>query len=177
LLSLQTERLTLRPFREEDVPDYAAMCADLEVMRFLGGKAWTRLDAWRHIATVLGHWQMRGFGLWAVEETETETFVGRVGFIQPEGWPGFELGWTLARSCWGKGYATEAARRALTYAFTELEREHVISLIHPKNTASRAVAERLGEQYEDTIEFFGEQISVYGLWRRDWNGDGQLSTQ
>ena len=139
-------------------------------MRFLGGKTWTRLEAWRHIATVLGHWQLRGFGLWAVEEAESGAFVGRVGFIHPDGWPGFELGWTLARPFWGKGYATEAAQRALEYAFTELDRDHVISLIHPKNTASLAVAERLGETYEETIEFFDDQISVYGIWRGDWKG-------
>ena len=146
MVSLRTERLILRPFREEDVEDYAAMCSDPEVMRFLGGKSWTRMDAWRHIATVLGHWQLRGFGLWAVDEVETGDFVGRVGFIQPEGWPGFEIGWTLARSYWGRGYATEAAHRALEYAFAELGRVHVISLIHPKNEASLAVAERLGTE-------------------------------
>lgn len=169
MLSLSTPRLKLRPFLEEDVEDYAAMCSDPEVMQFLGGKTWTRLDAWRHIATILGHWQLRGFGLWAVEEVESGTFVGRIGFMHPEGWPGFELGWTLGRSHWGKGYATEAAQRALEYAFTELDREHVISLIHPQNTASLAVAERLGEEYEETIEFFGDQISVYGIWRGNWS--------
>ena len=168
MVSLSTPRLNLRPFREEDVEDCTVMCSDPEVMRFLGGKTWTRLEAWRHIATVLGHWQLRGFGLWALEEAEGGAFVGRVGFIQPDGWPGFELGWTLARPFWGKGYATEAAQRALEYAFTELDREHVISLIHPKNTASLAVAERLGETYEETIEFFDDQISVYGIWRENW---------
>ena len=168
MLSLTTERLLLRPFREDDVGDYAAMCSDPEVMRFLGGKTWSRMDAWRHIATVLGHWQLRGFGLWAVEEADTGIFVGRVGFIHPEGWPGFELGWTLVRAHWGKGYATEAAQRALEYAFEDLGREHVISLIHPRNAASLAVAERLGERYEETIEFFGDQISVYGIWRENW---------
>lgn len=168
MVTLSTPRLKLRPFREEDVEDCTVMCSDPEVMRFLGGKTWTRLEAWRHIATVLGHWQLRGFGLWAVEEVESGAFVGRVGFMHPDGWPGFELGWTLARPFWGKGYATEAAQRALEYAFCELERDHVISLIHPKNTASLAVAERLGETYEETIEFFDDQISVYGIWRNDW---------
>ena len=175
MVSLSTPRLKLRPFREEDVEDCTAMCSDPEVMRFLGGKTWTRLEAWRHIATVLGHWQLRGFGLWAVEEVESGAFVGRVGFMHPDGWPGFELGWTLARQYWGKGYATEAAKKALEYAFTELGREHVISLIHPKNTDSLAVAERLGETYEETIEFFDDQISVYGIWREAWGENGGVS--
>jgi len=76
------------------------------------------------------------------------TFVGRIGLFNPEGWPGLECIWALARGAWGKGYATEGARRALEYAFTELDQAHVISLIRPGNTASIRVAERLGETLE-----------------------------
>ena len=170
MVTLITDRLTMRQFREADLDDYHAMCSDPEVMRFLGGETWTRMETWRHIATILGHWQLRGFGVWAVEETSTGRFVGRIGLIHPEGWPGFEVGWTLARAAWGNGYATEAAAKAVEYAFTELDRDHVISLIHPDNKASLAVALRLGESYEETIEFFKAQVDVYGLWRRDWNG-------
>jgi RimJ/RimL family protein N-acetyltransferase len=169
MITLETERLRLRPFTEDDLDDYTSMCADPEVMRFLGGKPWTRMEAWRHMATMLGHWQLRGHGLWAVEERATGRFVGRVGSIEPVGWPGFEIGWTLVRSAWGKGYATEAASRALEYAFSDLGREHVISLIHPENTASVAVARRIGETYERTIDFFDDRVHVYGIRRQDWN--------
>ena len=75
----------------------------------------TRSEAWRNMAMVLGHWQLRGFGLWAVEEQERGVLAGRVGCWQPEGWPGLEIGWTLRRSFWGMGYATEAARAALEW--------------------------------------------------------------
>lgn len=167
--SVSTERLLLRQFVEGDLDDYAAMCADPEVMQFLGGRAWNRMETWRHIATMLGHWQLRGYGLWAVEERNSGIFVGRIGFINPEGWPGFELGWALTRSAWGQGYATEAARQCLDYAFNELERDHVISLIHPENARSRAVAERLGERFERTIPFFGDTVSVFGVRRDEWN--------
>ncbi|MEO6326042.1 MAG: GNAT family N-acetyltransferase, partial [Thermoanaerobaculia bacterium] len=109
MIELQTERLHLRQFRLEDFEAYASLCADPEVMQHLGGTL-SRHDAWRHMATLLGHWQLLGYGHWAAIERSTNTLVGRVGFLNPEGWPGFELGWTLARGAWGKGYATEGAR-------------------------------------------------------------------
>src|SRR5215510_420424 len=78
----------------------------------------------------------------------TGVLVGRVGLFNPDGWPGLECIWALARGAWGKGYATEGARRALQYAFAELGQARVISLIRPDNTASIRVAERLGETLE-----------------------------
>ena len=133
--TLQTERLTLRMFRDGDLDDYAALVADPEVMRYIGnGATGDRATAWRHMAMLLGHWQLRGYGVWAVTETGRDRVIGRLGFFNPEGWPGFELGWMLARAARGKGYATEAARAALAYAFDELGRDAVISLIYPEIT-------------------------------------------
>jgi RimJ/RimL family protein N-acetyltransferase len=156
-------------WREEtDFETYARMCADEEVMRYIGGKAFSRAEAWRHMASVVGHWHLRGYGHWAVEEKSSGQFVGRVGMQHPEGWPDFEIGWTIAREHWGKGYATEAARRALDYAFDELKREHVISLIHPENRASIKVAEKLGERVEGRTEVLGIDVLVYGISRDAW---------
>lgn len=162
---LETERLVLRMFREEDFEPYAKICADEEVMRYLGGKPLSRAEAWRHMAFLVGHWHLLGYGHWAVEEKSSGDFVGRIGFLNPAGWPGFEIGWTLARDRWGRGYAIEGARRALAYAFEEMGREHVISLIHPENRASISVAERLGERLEGTAEIFGINVLVYGIDR------------
>lgn len=165
--SLHTERLVLRMFRLEDADPYAAMCADPEVMRFLtlDGKPMSRTEAWRHMAMILGHWQLRGYGMWAVEERASGALVGRVGFNDPDGWPGFELGWMLGRAWWGRGFATEAARAALEHAFSSLGRAHVISLIYPDNRRSIRVAERLGERVERTVDFFGKPALVYGVSR------------
>lgn len=168
MITLETERLIMRPFAETDLDDYAEMCADPEVMHFLGGRTFTRMESWRHIAAQLGHWQLRGYGQWAVVRRDTGEFIGRVGFLNPEGWPGFELGWTLARSAWGHGFATEAARRALDFAFKELDRDDVISLIHPENRASLAVAQRLGEKYEKDTEILGEHVGVYRIDKNSW---------
>jgi RimJ/RimL family protein N-acetyltransferase len=168
MVTLETERLTLRMFREDDFEAYARICADEDVMRYLGGKIMTRAEAWRHLAFLVGHWQLLGYGHWAVEEKATGELLGRLGFLNPAGWPGFEIGWTLRRESWGKGYATEGARRALRYAFTELGQEHVISLIHPENRPSIRVAERLGERHEGEAEIMGINVLVYGLDRKDW---------
>jgi RimJ/RimL family protein N-acetyltransferase len=169
VISLETERLILRMFREDDLDPYAAMCADPDVMRYLGdGKALTRSEAWRQMALILGHWRLRGFGLWAVEERTTGALLGRIGFFQPEGWPGFELGWMLRRASWGRGYATEGARRALAHAFTVMNRDHLISLIRPANRASVRVAERLGQSLESRTDLYGQEVLVYGIGRAAW---------
>jgi RimJ/RimL family protein N-acetyltransferase len=161
-----SERLFFRKFRESDLDEYAAMCGDPEVMRFLGdGFALTRAEAWRNMALVLGHWQLRGFGLWAVEERASGLLIGRVGCWQPEGWPGLEIGWTLRRQFWGRGYATEAGLSALEYAFFQLRQSHVISLIHPKNGRSIAVALRLGMHREGETDVTSHPVEIYGIER------------
>ncbi|HEY8205571.1 MAG TPA: GNAT family N-acetyltransferase, partial [Pyrinomonadaceae bacterium] len=118
----------------------------------------------------------RGYGIWAVEEKSSGRVVGRIGFMNPVGWPGFELGWTLARDSWGKGYATEGARRALEYAFTEMNRDHVISLIAPDNLASIRVAERLGERVEGETTVMDREVLICGIDREQWLTTRQTST-
>jgi RimJ/RimL family protein N-acetyltransferase len=167
-IQLETDRLLLRQWRLDDFEPYAELCADPEVMRYLGPKTLTRSECWRQMAFLIGHWQLLGYGHFAVAEKATGKFVGRIGFLNPEGWPGFEIGWTLGRDSWGKGYATEGARRALEYAFDELDRDHVISLIHPDNKASMRVAERLGEKREGTAEIVGIEVIVFGIDRADY---------
>ncbi len=166
---LETQRLILRAFCKADLDTYAEMCADPEVMRYIGnGQPLSRAESWRNMAMMLGHWQLRGYGMWAVEERQSGMMIGRIGCWQPEGWPGFEIGWTLLRVHWGGGFATEAARAAMNHAFCKLEQSHVISLIRPENASSRRVAEKLGEKLEGTTEIFGSEAVVYGIRRKDW---------
>jgi RimJ/RimL family protein N-acetyltransferase len=164
--TLETPRLLLRQFRQNDSDALAALHADPEVMKFLGdGRPKARAETWLAMASYLGHWELRGYGLWAVEEKATGKFVGRIGLLNPEGWPGLEVAWTLARDRWGNGFATEGAKAALEYAFSVLKLEHVISLIHPDNAASIRVAMRIGEKLEGQAELFGVMRSVYGIRR------------
>src|SRR5260221_14265435 len=102
---LETERLVLRELRDSDLEEYAPMMADPEVARYLGdGRTQTRDEAWRRIAMLIGHWHLRGYGMWAVTERGPELMNGRVGFFYPEGWPGFEIGWNFGRAAVGKGF-------------------------------------------------------------------------
>jgi RimJ/RimL family protein N-acetyltransferase len=117
------------------------------------------------MAVHLGHWSLRGYGQWALVERATGEVVGRAGLWEPEGWPGLEVGWLLARRHWGRGFATEGGRAAIAHAFGELGAEHVISVIRPDNTPSIRVAERLGETYERTITLAGAAADVFGIAR------------
>jgi RimJ/RimL family protein N-acetyltransferase len=161
-VTLETQRLLLRPFRNSDHAAYAAMCADPEVMQYLGtGVTQSPMEAWRAMASMLGHWELLGYGMFAAEVKATGELAGRVGFLDPPGWPGFELGWTLAREHWGKGYAIEGARACLDYAFGPLGRDRVISLIRPANERSIRVAERLGERLAGEVDLLGGKALVY----------------
>ncbi|MFL6331920.1 MAG: GNAT family N-acetyltransferase [Pyrinomonadaceae bacterium] len=165
---IETERLILRMFRESDADAYAEMVSDPEVMRFLGGQPVPRAEAWRNMAMMLGHWHLRGYGMWAVEVKASGEMVGRIGCWNPEGWPGLEVGWTLRRRSWGRGYATEAARASIDYAFKALEQTRVISLIAPDNVNSIRVAERLGEIPAGEWEVSGTKVIVYAVGRKEF---------
>ena len=162
---LETERLRLRGFRPEDIDDYAALNADIRVQRTISdGAVWDRSRSWRHLAFVMGHWDLAGIGSWAVE-TKAGDFIGKIGFWCPEGWPDLELAWTLVYKSWGNGYATEGARAALRFGFEEAKRNRIISLIRPDNQRSLRVADRLGERPEGTVELAGLDYLTYSIYR------------
>jgi RimJ/RimL family protein N-acetyltransferase len=160
--TLTTDRLALRGWREEDLEPYAAITADPEVMRFMGGPL-DRADTWRQMAFFAGHWELRGYGLWVVER-EGE-LIGRIGLLNPEGWPGLEVGWLLGRDAWGHGYATEAARAAMQFAWSELGAQELISLIAPDNVASQRVAQRLGMQPRSDYDLRGQLVVIHATAR------------
>jgi RimJ/RimL family protein N-acetyltransferase len=160
--TLTTERLTLRGWREDDLAPYAAMMADPEVMRFMGGPI-SEDEAWRQIALFVGHWELRGHGLWVVEREGT--MLGRIGLWRPNGWPGLEVGWLLAREAWGQGYATEAARASAEYAWRTYDVPRLISLIAPENHASARVAQRLGMQPAGHWAIGGQPVVIHALAR------------
>ena len=108
-------------FREDDLGAYADRCADDEVMRFLGVGGAVGADvAWRQMALFVGEWSLHGYGMWAVEERASGRLSGRVGVLNPHGWPACELGWLLARGAWGHGFAHEAAQAAIAHGRSKL---------------------------------------------------------
>jgi RimJ/RimL family protein N-acetyltransferase len=136
------------------------MAADPEVMEYVGGPL-DRAGAWRQMAVHAGHWVLRGYGNWILEADGR--MVGRTGLWRPVGWPGLEVGWTLAREAWGRGYATEAGRAAMEWAWSELRLPGLISVIRPENSRSIRVAERLGfaPGREDTV--LGVRVVIYEI--------------
>lgn len=160
--TLLTERLRLCALGEHHFEAYAAMLADPDNTRYIGdGQPLDRMNAWRSMAMLLGHWVLRGFGMWAVELRDSGEFIGRVGLHQPEGWPDLELGWMLVPAQRHQGYATEAARAALAFAFEQLHAQRAVSLIRNGNATSERLARRLGGRQATTIDFLGAATLVY----------------
>jgi RimJ/RimL family protein N-acetyltransferase len=167
---LQTDRLTLRGYRATDVDALFAMAdGDDVVAPFMTYNVAPLHEAcWRSVALWIGHWALRGFGMWAVEERASGAFIGRIGLWEPEGWPGTEVGWMLGRAWWGRGYATEAARAAMDWGFEHLPVDELVSLIQPDNAASIAVAEKLGEHFAGLVPFRGGETGKWVITRNTW---------
>jgi RimJ/RimL family protein N-acetyltransferase len=169
--TLETERLLLRPPAAGDFDAWAAVMADPEVARYIGGLQ-SRHGAWRGFLTMVGAWQIQGFGMFSLIEKATGQWVGRVGPWFPVDWPGTEVGWTLPRSAWGKGYATEAATVAIDWAFDTLGWTEVIHSIDPANGASKHVAMRLGSTLRGPgrlpVHFDHAPIELWGQTREQW---------
>lgn len=158
--TLVTQRLILRAWREEDLDALAVFYAHEDTARFVGGVC-TRDEAWRRMASMVGHWMLRGYGPWAIEERRTNVFVGYTGLWKPEGWPEPELIWGLAAHAQGKGYATEAAGAARRYAYETLGWRTLASFIRSQNEPSRRVAIRLGAVVDGQFELRGFPIDVH----------------
>ncbi len=168
---LQTDRLILRPPILADFDAFAAFAGDPEAARFVGGVQ-PRAAAWRGFAATAGAWALQGFAMFSVIERASGAWIGRIGPWQPEGWPGTEIGWALARGAWGRGYAQEGATAAIDWAFDYLGWQEIIHCIAPENTASRVLAKRLGSRlrgpgklpapYEDTA------VELWGQRREEW---------
>jgi RimJ/RimL family protein N-acetyltransferase len=160
---LRTERLRMRAFGYEDYDRWAEVMAPPEVGAGLGKPdGLTPHEAFVDMSMLTGHWALRGFGHWALEDLESGELVGRAGLYYPPDWPGMEVGWTVAREQWGKGYAPEAARAACEWAHEELGAARILSLILAENAQSIRVAEKLGLRYEGKHSTRGFVVSVYG---------------
>jgi RimJ/RimL family protein N-acetyltransferase len=189
---LESARLRLRPWRSSDVDAYVPILADPEVMRYMGSGlpyrvkragAWlvarvSDVEARRAITALRRHWTRCGFGEWAVEERATGELIGRIGFVHHPDWPAgeakVEVGWTLARPAWGRGFATEGARVAIDHAFGPLGLDRVISITHPGNARSLRVMERLGMRREGVARWRGAEMVWYAIDRDAWRDGGPI---
>ena len=152
--SIHTERLVLRQWIDSDREPWAALNADAETMRYFP-KTLTRAETDAAADRFSARIDANGWGLWALER-EGE-FIGFTGLAVPAFdapfLPGVEIGWRLARSAWGNGYATEAARAALAFGFDRLGLDEIVSFTAVANQRSRSVMERLGMTRDESNDF------------------------
>jgi RimJ/RimL family protein N-acetyltransferase len=163
---LETERLLLRGWRQEDLEPMAAINADPRVGKWLGGVI--DVDTTRARLQSYGyHWEEHRFGPWAVEERASGRLVGRTGLMRWEDWTASphdaEIGWTFAPDVWGRGYATEAARAVLEWATGDASLRTIISITRPDNLRSRRVMEKLGLTYRGQTVWRGFAQVWYGI--------------
>ena len=160
---IRTERLLLRPLRVDDVDALVALHADSRVNRFVG--AYSYQQALKRLASIERQWAERGHGPCAVELSPSGEFIGRCGLNYWEVFDEVELGWMLKAEAWGHGYATEAARACLEWGFATLVADYFTAMIHPDNTASVRVADRLGFTPRRKDVLFGNPVTVFSLDR------------
>ncbi|MBO9464166.1 GNAT family N-acetyltransferase [Tropicibacter sp. R15_0] len=142
--TLSTERLILRPPAPKDAAATTAFY-QTERSQYVGGYV-PEFRAFSNFCAMLGHWEVRGYGLWAVTTKESDDIVGLVGPYYPQGWPETEIGWLMFDGSEGKGFAFEAAQAAIQDARDTLGWTNIVHYIAPENARSITLAERLGAQ-------------------------------
>lgn len=165
LACLETQRLRLRPFVADDLPEHGRLYADPEVTRYLAGGPYlgdaARLRSERAVRRFVDHWQVRGFGVWAVRDRVSGAFLGQCGLNTIDETGEVEALWAFARPAWGCGLATEAAGAALEWAFDVAALPTVIAIAAPENVASRRVMQKIGMRYAGPARYFGLDVVRY----------------
>jgi RimJ/RimL family protein N-acetyltransferase len=164
---LETERLKLRGHGLGDCVASSAMWADPIVTRYIGGRPLSAEESWARLLRYVGHWALLGFGYWVVEEKETGSFAGEIGFadykrdLEPSlnGQP--EIGWIFAQQSHGKGYATEAVRAATAWGDAHFGACQTACIIHPENLASIRVAEKCGYRKLRLASYKGQATMLF----------------
>lgn len=158
---IATKRLILRKFVHEDWSALHEYYSDPECTRFTFQRTLNEAESWRAMAGMVGHWELRGYGPYAIVESGTGLVVGAAGLWFPNDWPEPEIKWALIRSKWGKGYASEAVRAIQPIAFKVLNGKPPISLINAENSASIQLALAVGASFEREMEFRGSLHHIY----------------
>lgn len=170
-MRIESERLTLRRYSDDDFLFLRKMAADPEMMKYVGnGQTRDKDGALRFL-----YWVYQGYkddpetGLLLLERRSDGLPVGHAGLVpqKVDGADEWEIGYWIARDEWSNGYATEAARALQHYAFNLLKKERLVSLIHPDNIASQKVAEKCGMRLEKTSRLWDNSVNVYSIQREE----------
>ena len=164
---LETERFRLRGHMLTDFDASAAMWGDPDVVRFIGGRAFTADEVWARLLRYHGHWALLGYGFWVIEDRTTGLFLGEVGFadfkrpIEPAFGDTPEMGWSLAAAAHGKGVASETIAAAAAWGDAHFAHDHTVCIIDPENGASIRVAEKSGFREMRRADYRGTPTIVF----------------
>jgi len=184
---IETRRLRLRPMTLDDLPALAHMFADPEVMIYLPtGEPRSVEETQVELRYMVGHWQQRGFGVWAVTLRDTGEFAGYCGLQYLHEEPGgvsaealqggtdVEVVAGLAKPYWQQGIAPEATRAALRYGFEAVRLARIVAAIHPDNDASRHILQSMGMKFDDAICYYGDDVPHLVIYRDEWQLDNSF---
>lgn len=177
MYEILTDRLRLRPFREDDVPEHhRVVYGDAEVMRYMPGGVPRSVEQTRDVlARFAEHWADNGFGAWAVLNKRGGALLGQCGLQTLTGTPRVEVFYALGAAYWGQGYTTEAARAALRFGFEEAGLPEITALAVPENTASRRVMVKLGMEYRGIVtDYYDAKLACYLISREAFTYGGSL---
>ena len=176
ILELESPRLVLRQWQDDDLREFAALCADPQVMRYFPAPM-SRVEAAALIGRIRGHFNEYGFGLWALERKDSGAFIGMTGLLNVNFdaafAPAVEIGWRLARRHWGLGFASEAAWACLRCAFAQLQLDEVVSFTTASNVPSQKVMQAIGMRQDPAGSFehprlpVGDPLRPHVLYRID----------
>ena len=169
MFELETPRLHLRRFSLDDLDDLARIFRDPDVMKYMqSGIPRSREEAQSVIDLHINHWRDRGFGFWAVIDKTQNIFIGQGGLLLLDTAPEVEVGYLLAKSHWGRGFATELASASLEHGFATLGLNRIVAVANPDNVASRRVMEKIGMRYEKDDIYYGVNCVYYAFDCDHW---------
>ena len=167
--TIETERVLLRPFSPDDLDAFALICADPEVMRYIGdGQPLSQAQTQTRLAAIIEHRNRHGFGVWAAVDRKIGDLMGYCGLQFLDNTPEVEIGYRLARRFWGMGLASEAARASLEFGFGQLELDRIAAVVQPGNLASRRVVEKIGLKFVKEARFYNSGVRYYAITREEY---------
>ncbi len=165
---LETNRLFLRHFTDDDVDAVFAMRSDAEIMRFIREPQKKRDETLNWLRLISGKWEDEKIGFCAVVEKKSGNLIGWCGLWRLKETDEIEVGYAIAREFQGKGFAPEAAKACLKYGFDELSLDKIVAVAFPENLASQNVMKKLGMNYDYTDEFYGRDLVHYSITKVNW---------
>ncbi|BAU14233.1 putative acetyltransferase [Leptolyngbya sp. NIES-3755] len=166
---LETERLWLRPFRNEDLDRMAELFGDPEVMRYISSGTKTRAELEAEFPAMLERWSGSGFGMWAMIEKTSRILLGRCGLIYLNGTPEVELGYMLDKTYWNRGFVTEASIACLRFGFEQAGLERIVAIAQPENIASQRVMQKVGMTFEKNAHYYKTDVVYYAISKDEFH--------